>query len=85
MAPAKPLNLLLDEEKPYAIMVFDDDELAVAIKPTGFSRLKKVVKKFKFKKDIQAADYLSDDDGFEYVNTKNLSSKTDKYEEVVNE
>ena len=35
IAPAKPLNLLLDEEKPYAVMVFDDEELSVAIGRNG--------------------------------------------------
>ncbi len=35
IAPAKPLNLLLDEEKPYAVIVFDDEELAVAIGRNG--------------------------------------------------
>jgi len=35
IAPAKPLNLFLDEEKPYAVMVFDDDELAIAIGRNG--------------------------------------------------
>ena len=35
IAPAKPLNLFLDEEKPYAVMVFDDEELSVAIGRNG--------------------------------------------------
>ena len=35
IAPAKPLNLFLDEEKPYAVMVFDDEELAIAIGRNG--------------------------------------------------
>jgi N utilization substance protein A len=35
IAPAKPIKLLLDEEKPYAVMVFDDEELAIAIGRNG--------------------------------------------------
>ena len=35
IAPAKPLNLLLDEEKPYAVLVFDDEDLAIAIGRNG--------------------------------------------------
>ena len=35
ISPAKPLNLLLDEEKPYAVIVFDDEELSVAIGRNG--------------------------------------------------
>ena len=35
IAPAKPLNLLLDEKQPYAVIVFEDDELAIAIGRNG--------------------------------------------------
>ena len=35
IAPAKPLNLLLDEDNSYALIVFDDDEIAVAIGRNG--------------------------------------------------
>ncbi len=35
IAPAKPIHLLLDEEKPYAVLVFDDEELSVAIGRNG--------------------------------------------------
>ena len=35
IAPAKPHNLLLDEEKPYALIVFDDEEIAIAIGRNG--------------------------------------------------
>ena len=31
IAPAKPLNMLLDEKRSYAVIVFEDEELAVAI------------------------------------------------------
>ena len=31
IAPAKPYDLYMDEEKPYAVAVFEDDDLAVAI------------------------------------------------------
>ena len=35
IAPAKPYDLYMDEEKPYAVAVFEDDELAVAIGRNG--------------------------------------------------
>ena len=35
IAPAKPLNLLLDEDNSYALIVFDDDEIAIAIGRNG--------------------------------------------------
>ena len=35
IAPAKPYDLYMDEEKPYAVAVFEDDDLAVAIGRNG--------------------------------------------------
>ncbi len=35
LAPANPINLLIDEEKPYAVAIFEDDELAIAIGANG--------------------------------------------------
>ena len=35
LSPAKPVNLYLDEERPYAVAVFADDELAQAIGTNG--------------------------------------------------
>ncbi len=35
IAPAKPYNLYMDEEKPYAVAVFEDDDLAIAIGKNG--------------------------------------------------
>ena len=35
LSPAKPVNLYLDEERPYAVAVFSDDELAQAIGING--------------------------------------------------
>ena len=35
IAPAKPYDLYMDEEKPYAVAVFEDDELAIAIGKNG--------------------------------------------------
>ena len=35
IAPAKPYNLYMDEEKPYAVAVFEDDDLAVALGRNG--------------------------------------------------
>ena len=35
LSPAKPINLYLDEKKPYALAVFNDDELAQAIGING--------------------------------------------------
>ena len=31
LAPAKPINLYIDEDRPYAVAVFEDEELALAI------------------------------------------------------
>ena len=35
IAPAKPYDLYMDEEKPYAVAVFEDDDLAIAIGRNG--------------------------------------------------
>jgi len=35
LAPARPINLYLDEERPYVVAVFEDEELAVAIGKSG--------------------------------------------------
>ena len=35
IAPAKPYDLYMDEEKPYAVAVFEDEELAIAIGRNG--------------------------------------------------
>ena len=35
LAPAKPINLYIDEEKPYVVAVFDDEELPIAIGRNG--------------------------------------------------
>ena len=35
LAPANPINLLIDEEKPYAVAIFEDEDLAVAIGSNG--------------------------------------------------
>ena len=35
LAPSKPINLFIDQERPYAMAVFDDDELPMAIGRNG--------------------------------------------------
>ncbi len=35
LAPANPINLLIDEEKPYAVAIFEDEDLAIAIGSNG--------------------------------------------------
>ena len=35
LAPANPINLLIDEEKPYAVAIFEDEDLAMAIGSNG--------------------------------------------------
>jgi len=35
LAPARPINLYLDEERPYVVAVFEDEELAIAIGKSG--------------------------------------------------
>jgi len=35
LAPAKPINLYLDEERPYVVAVFEDEELPIAIGRNG--------------------------------------------------
>ena len=45
------------------VLLSNHDGSEATIKPTGASRLKKVMNKFRLKKDIQATDFLIDDDG----------------------
>jgi len=35
LSPAKPINLYIDEDRPYAVAVFEDEELAIAIGKGG--------------------------------------------------
>ena len=35
LSPAKPINLYIEEDRPYAVAVFEDEELAVAIGKGG--------------------------------------------------
>ena len=35
LAPAKPINLYIDEERPYVVAVFEDEELPMAIGKNG--------------------------------------------------
>ena len=35
LSPAKPINLYIDEDRPYAVAVFEDEELAMAIGKGG--------------------------------------------------
>ena len=35
LAPAKPINLYIDEERPYVVAVFEDEELPIAIGKNG--------------------------------------------------
>ena len=35
LAPANPINLLIDEEKPYAVAIFEDEDIAIAIGSNG--------------------------------------------------
>jgi N utilization substance protein A len=35
LAPAKPINLYIDEERPYVVAVFEDEELPIAIGRNG--------------------------------------------------
>ena len=35
LAPANPINLLIDEEKPYAVAIFEDEDIAIAIGTNG--------------------------------------------------
>ena len=37
LAPAKPINLYIDEERPYVVAVFEDEELAMAIGRGGMN------------------------------------------------
>ena len=35
LAPAKPINLYIDEDRPYVVAVFEDEELPIAIGRNG--------------------------------------------------
>ncbi len=35
LAPAKPIDLFIDENRPYCVAVFDDEELPIAIGKNG--------------------------------------------------
>ena len=64
--------------------LIDEDELAVAKKATGISRLKKALKMYKLKKASKATDFLDDDDDvIEYVNAKKFTSNPVKAFPVV--
>tara|TARA_Y100001970_G_scaffold279114_1_gene385893 strand:+ start:828 stop:2063 length:1236 start_codon:yes stop_codon:yes gene_type:complete len=60
IAPSKPVNLLLDEEKPYAVAIFEDEDLALAIGRNGQNiNLTSEVTDYKIDV-ISKSDYLKD-------------------------
>ena len=83
IAPAKPHNLYMDEEKPYAVAVFEDDELAIAIGKNGHNiRLASqvtgytidAVKKSDYETDTKKIVSLSEIPGISKIQVSNLKA-----------
>ena len=82
--PLKKSNKATDYKATDFLSDEDEDELAVAKKATGISRLKKALKMFELKKAPKATDFLDDDDDvIEYVNAKKFTSNPVKAFPVV--
>jgi N utilization substance protein A len=81
IAPAKPYDLYMDEERPYAVAVFEDEDLAIAIGRNGHNiKLASKVTGYTIE-SVKRTDYegTSDKDNDKDVNTSNkevLSEET---------
>ena len=79
LSPAKPIDLYIDEDKSYALAVFDDDEINRAIGKDGANiRLTKSVTEFNIDV-IKKSDYLKN----KAVKINDLTTLTDKHKTIL--
>jgi len=76
LSPAKPINLYIDEERPYVVAVFEDEELPIAIGKNGQNvKLASGVTEYKIDA-VKKSDYEGTDDDTIYLDEINgISSK----------
>ena len=76
LSPAKPINLYIDEERPYVVAVFEDEELPIAIGKSGQNiKLASGVTNYKIDA-VKKTEYEGVDDRKIYLDEiKGISSK----------
>ena len=81
LSPAKPINLYIDEDRPYAVAVFEDEELSIAIGKGGQNIVLAsavsgytidAVKKSDYETDTKKIISLSDIPGISKIQVSNL-------------
>ena len=76
LAPAKPINLYIDEERPYVVAVFEDEELPMAIGKNGQNiKLASSVTEYTIDA-VKKTEYEGSDDSIIYLDeVKGISAK----------